>query len=558
MEDIWQQFHQLPATLRNAVATDEALATVDRVEKSHPGLDLADFIMRLMVKKLAWADFPRALETEAQLTPEAVQDVIKSIIQPVFGAVKAYIGIPDLVPAEPPGKTIPIAPPSNLPIATPVPAGSPPLVPPLSAPPSIPPTAMPVPARPAMPAAIPPTPVPGIPPPTSPIGIQRPATTLAPAPSLAPEDDAEIDTQAARIKTMTSHAPVADALEEIAQRIVTQHNLAFPNEMEMKRALAIIKSRLKEIRNADQTRDMLTRPLKVGGLEMDPDLASNVVSSIEQEVKNLNALAAQRPKSDIPAPRIPAYMPVHPHPMADASPAPVTPLPVASPVSVAPLLPPTPVPPPPIPPVSPVATPIPAPMAAAPMRSVPVVAVNDAPLPPPSASMPPPPSPRPIPPVDHPSPPPIEPVLSVPAPEPPRPSPAPAIDPSYIPRQRQPEGPTISDITLPPSPAMGPVEEMRSLTLNQFRRLGQGANDAVLHLVRTFDQLKKESYSLWLDAVSAWRESELHRLYLDLGRQSMEEGISMTDVIKRRSDARMPYLSENEFSALVELNRHLQ
>lgn len=115
----------------------------------------------------------------------------------------------------------------------------------------------------------------------------------------------------------------------------------------------------------------------------------------------------------------------------------------------------------------------------------------------------------------------------------------------------------MSDVSQP-AQVLGPAEEMRTLTLTQFRRLGQGAGDSTRHLLAKFHNLQKESFTLWAEAIASWRQSEVYRIYLDMGRQSLDSGIPITQVVQQRAQANQPYLSEHEFSVVADLNRQLQ
>lgn len=105
---------------------------------------------------------------------------------------------------------------------------------------------------------------------------------------------------------------------------------------------------------------------------------------------------------------------------------------------------------------------------------------------------------------------------------------------------------------------MGPAGEMSSMTLVEFRRLGQGATDTAKRLLEKFDHYQKESFALWAQALAGWRQSEVYRVYLDMGRQSLDQGVPMTEVVKQRAASGQPYLSEHEFMTIADLNRRLQ
>ena len=117
--------------------------------------------------------------------------------------------------------------------------------------------------------------------------------------------------------------------------------------------------------------------------------------------------------------------------------------------------------------------------------------------------------------------------------------------------------PTVADIVRPPM-TLGPAEELRSLTLIEFRRMGQGAAEAAKKLLEKFQHLKRESFAVWSQALAGWRQSDVYQLYLAMGRESLERGAPISQIIAERGRTGLPYLSEHEFSILVDLNRQLQ
>lgn len=74
--------------------------------------------------------------------------------------------------------------------------------------------------------------------------------------------------------------------------------------------------------------------------------------------------------------------------------------------------------------------------------------------------------------------------------------------------------PIVTDVIYRPI-AIGPVEEIQTITLTDFRRLSPVTNDAALRLEQKFSNLKGESVVLFLEALDAWRQSPLYQEYTD-------------------------------------------
>lgn len=501
MDDIWQQFHRLPKAIKDAVAKPSALEAVDRLEQQYPGVDLANFVMRVMVKAVPLRELPNVIQSEGKVSVAAATAISAELEKSVFSQAAEYVGVrtvPTTVQAA--AKPVPAAPAPTIPQSVPVPPNLP-----MAA------SATPLVRSATLVSLVPlPTPVMTTPKPMiqpSAASPSRPVGAMAPTQAYSEEDAAEIRNSADRLRQFQSAAPLAD-FEQTAIAILAEQHLAFPDELMSRRAVAIVKARLKGIRDTAATKDMLARAPKVGGLGLDPDMAEQVALRIDREavqMKDRGMVRAPVPDLPPPPPRIPAAAIQHPTPMPPLQK----------------ILPPTEVN------ISPVPLPN---FTEAPRASQPIKR-----------------------PADIPSPPSMESPKSSPTPRTSIPS---AISRPVIQRGRS-EGPKMSDVSQP-AQVLGPAEEMRTLTLTQFRRLGQGAGDSTRHLLAKFHNLQKESFTLWAEAIASWRQSEVYRIYLDMGRQSLDSGIPITQVVQQRAQANQPYLSEHEFSVVADLNRQLQ
>ncbi|OGY51127.1 MAG: hypothetical protein A3J59_03100 [Candidatus Buchananbacteria bacterium RIFCSPHIGHO2_02_FULL_56_16] len=359
------------------------------------------------------------------------------------------------------------------------------------------------------PASPPPEPLPAAPPPAT-AGLPSPSASIA---------------QAA-----TRHR---QAIADTVESITASHQLkkTFAEAALEKRFKNLILSMLTGVRNAVETREMLTRPVAEGGLEFSQPEAADVLAAIDQANRSITGQAHHQPPpalslegqqllSDTAAPAPPTLT------FTD----PLRPRSVASPILTSAVAPSS----SPLPPVAP-------PNPIAPPR--PVKAFQEPPAP----------------------------VVAV------RPRPAAAAE-TPIGRQTvQPaEGsprfggeagsprfggeagrPKIEDVKFKPK-SMGPVEEIGALTALDFRRLGANPNEAGLAIMEKIEQLEQESFSQRIAAIRAWQDSPVYRLYLELGGASMEEKKPVATVIAERQAARTPTLTEPEFEAISDLNQKLR
>ena len=65
--------------------------------------------------------------------------------------------------------------------------------------------------------------------------------------------------------------------------------------------------------------------------------------------------------------------------------------------------------------------------------------------------------------------------------------------------------------------------------------------------------MEEEEYSKKIEGIKGWRVSPIHKLYLDLGQQSIIDNIGMDAVSKKRKEEGKDYLSEEEI-ANIKLN----
>lgn len=74
--------------------------------------------------------------------------------------------------------------------------------------------------------------------------------------------------------------------------------------------------------------------------------------------------------------------------------------------------------------------------------------------------------------------------------------------------------PMMRDITSSRPMQMGPIDEVRAITLTDFRRLSTNPEEAAMRLKQKFMNLKDESVLLYVEALEAWKRSPLYGEYV--------------------------------------------
>ncbi|MFA6534260.1 MAG: hypothetical protein WCT37_03745 [Patescibacteria group bacterium] len=115
----------------------------------------------------------------------------------------------------------------------------------------------------------------------------------------------------------------------------------------------------------------------------------------------------------------------------------------------------------------------------------------------------------------------------------------------------------ITDIKLP-GRLIGPVEELQNLRLEDWRALGSDPTVACSRIKEKIDLLATESIAKKLAGIEAWQRSEVFRLYLTLGKASLETGQPLSAVMASRERQKQPVLTLSEFAALGKLNKMLE
>jgi hypothetical protein len=117
--------------------------------------------------------------------------------------------------------------------------------------------------------------------------------------------------------------------------------------------------------------------------------------------------------------------------------------------------------------------------------------------------------------------------------------------------------PVMTDIKFRPK-LTGPVEELAALSIVDFRRLAPQPQDAIQRIFEKIQLLEEESFDKKIAGIHAWRRSEMHRIYIAIGRESMDRQLPIAAVIGDRQMQRQPYVTAEEFDAITELNSRLR
>lgn len=366
--------------------------------------------------------------------------------------------------------------------------------------------------------------------PTSPIS----ASDTAPL-EMEPEDAAEIKQHEANLQELTGakQLDTSVTINAIIENIIHEHGVTFENEILLKRFTKVLESKLRDIRNSIETKEVLTRQKKIGGIELSEEITDKVIASAEREAKKLqqkgvidkevrqpktapvpSEISMPKTKESMLAPAPPSFIP-RPGEKKEVQEKPVNPEHI----------------------------------------------IKEEPKPAP-------PEPRAIPPKER-----EEPVQQAPivVEKPPEQEDRPAVpEPSTtealygtpeeaMPRrmnlqtQTADERPQVIDIKQPMK-IVGPVEELADIDLKEFRHLGQSPQEAADKIIEKIELLEENSWQVRMDGLNAWKQSPVHKLYVEIGRESIETNTVVEELIRKRIEANKPYIVLDEFFAINNLN----
>ncbi len=104
----------------------------------------------------------------------------------------------------------------------------------------------------------------------------------------------------------------------------------------------------------------------------------------------------------------------------------------------------------------------------------------------------------------------------------------------------------------------GPLEELRTMDLTDFRRLSKVTDQAAAKIIDKVDLLETQGYDQKIAAIKAWRESPLNQMYVRLTREALEAGKSVPQLLEEKKSAGEDALKPAELSAILALNAKLR
>jgi len=115
----------------------------------------------------------------------------------------------------------------------------------------------------------------------------------------------------------------------------------------------------------------------------------------------------------------------------------------------------------------------------------------------------------------------------------------------------------MDDVKYTPK-VLDPIEELKFLSLINFRRLGKTPKECVNKIKEKLLFLEEYKFSKRLEGIYAWRTSPVNKLYLAMGKESIIKKLPILAIIEEKKLASNEFLTEEEFNAIMDLNKEIR
>jgi len=103
----------------------------------------------------------------------------------------------------------------------------------------------------------------------------------------------------------------------------------------------------------------------------------------------------------------------------------------------------------------------------------------------------------------------------------------------------------------------GPIDELRTLTLRDFRRIDTDPRHAAKKIEQKIDLLEDEAFEKRIGGIQGFRHSPLFALYVGLGHAGLAQQKSVDDLVTK-IPGEEDKLTQDEFEAIMDLNQNLR
>jgi hypothetical protein len=105
----------------------------------------------------------------------------------------------------------------------------------------------------------------------------------------------------------------------------------------------------------------------------------------------------------------------------------------------------------------------------------------------------------------------------------------------------------------------GPVDELRTISLIDFRRLSSDPKQAATKMKDKVDLIEdQQGHAEKVEAIDAWRSSPLYQMYVSVTRDAVLAGLPVTQILAQNREKGEDTLSDEELAAVMQVNAELR
>jgi len=105
---------------------------------------------------------------------------------------------------------------------------------------------------------------------------------------------------------------------------------------------------------------------------------------------------------------------------------------------------------------------------------------------------------------------------------------------------------------------VGPVDELRLMTVIDFRRVADNIDERIQKIEEKIHLLEAENYLQRIAGVQAWQSSPVYTEYVRIGQEALQQQKPLKQIFDEMQAAGKDTLTQEEFLAITQLNRNMR
>lgn len=115
----------------------------------------------------------------------------------------------------------------------------------------------------------------------------------------------------------------------------------------------------------------------------------------------------------------------------------------------------------------------------------------------------------------------------------------------------------MDDVLTPPR-VFSPVDELKYMTVKNFRHLSADPRQATAVIRNKIEVLAKEDFSKKVAGIQGWKSSPVNRMYVEIYQEAINSGKGIAAVLNKNKKTNPEFLNADEFEAILEFNQSLK